>query len=196
MIKNFFLAAVLSLVFAATTTAQTVADDDDARYAVRLLQAGTEAPDFTLQTPEGREVSLSDLRGQYVVLDFWASWCPDCRKDIPALKALYERYGQRPGVAFLGVSFDTDKDLWTKCIKDYALEWMQVSPLRKWKTKNADGTQRVLITVAADYRVEWIPSMYLIDPDGKVVFGTVMLEKIEKALEKVKGQTGLVNKEK
>lgn len=157
----------------------TEAEDDDAKYATALLKPGTEAPDFTLKTPEGKEVSLSDYRGQYVVLDFWASWCPDCRKDIPQVKAMHEAYTD---VVFLSVSFDTEAEKWTKCIDENQMDWVHVSPLTKWKTKNDDGTQQVLIAVAEDYHVEWIPSMYLINPEGKVVIGTVMSEKISNAL--------------
>jgi len=156
-------------------------EDADAQYATTLLQAGAEAPDFTLNTPEGKPVTLSALRGQYVVIDFWASWCPDCRKDIPAVKVLYDTYASK-GVTFLGVSFDTEAEKWTKCIAENEMNWTHVSPLQKWKTKNADGTQQVHITVAKDYGVEWIPSMYLIDPEGRVVVSTVMVEKIGQAL--------------
>ena len=66
----------------ATTTA-TAAADDDAKYATTLLKPGTQAPDFNLSTADGKTLSLSELKGRYVVLDFWASWCPDCRRDLP-----------------------------------------------------------------------------------------------------------------
>lgn len=157
------------------------APDADATYAAALLAPGTPAPDFTLATPDGAMVSLADLRGQYVVIDFWASWCPDCRKDLPAVKSLYERHASQ-GVAFVGVSFDTEKEKWTRCIEENGLAWTQVSPLQKWKTKHEDGTQEVLIPVAEDYRVEWIPTMYLIDPEGRVALATVMVEKMARAL--------------
>ena len=174
--------AVLLVAMTAQVMAQGIQEEDaDAKYATGMLKAGTTAPDFTLTDPDGKAVSLSDFRGQYVVLDFWASWCPDCRKDIPEVKALHKKYGTE-GVAFLGVSFDTDKAKWTKCIADNEMAWTHVSPLQKWKTKHADGTQSVLIPVAEVFRVEWIPSMYVIDPEGTIVLSTVMVEKIDDTL--------------
>ena len=159
---------------AAEPTATEQANEDlDAKYAKDMLSKGTEAPAFTLKTPEGKEVALSDFRGKYVVLDFWASWCPDCRKDAPEVKALWEKYGDK--VAFVGVSFDTEKDKWTEYINENGLGWCHVSPLAKWKE-----TQ-----VSQDYKVNWIPSMYLVDPEGKIVFGTVMLDKLANELEAV-----------
>ena len=155
---------------------QTVEEDLDAQYAKNLLPKGTAAPDFTLKTPDGKDVSLKDFQGKYVVLDFWASWCPDCRKDAPQVKALWERFGDK--VAFVGVSFDTEKEKWADYIKENELGWCHVSPLAKWKE-----TQ-----VSQDYKVDWIPSMYLIDPEGKVVFGTVMIDKMAKELEIVAGK--------
>ena len=72
----------------------TAAQDADSLYAKGLLQPGTEAPDFTLPSPDGSRHSLSSLRGSYVVLDFWASWCPDCRKDIPEMKRLHAEWAR------------------------------------------------------------------------------------------------------
>ena len=155
-----------------TANTETV-EDLDAQYAKDLLAKGTPAPDFTLQTPDGKELSLKDFRGKYVVLDFWASWCPDCREDAPKVKALWEKYGDK--VEFVGVSFDTDKDKWNSYIEENGLGWKHVSPLAKWKE-----TQ-----VSQDYKVNWIPSMYLINPEGEVVFGTVMIDKISKELEAI-----------
>lgn len=152
-------------------------EDLDAKYAKDLLAEGTAAPQFTLKTPDGKEVSLSDFAGKYVVLDFWASWCPDCRNDVPALKTLWEKYGSDK-VAFLSVSFDTDQEKWASYIAENGMGWTHVSPLAKWKE-----TQ-----VSNDYKVNWIPSMYLIAPDGKVKFGTVVLDKIAKALGEIAGE--------
>ena len=77
------LAALLLAGFAINTKAQTTDEDLDAKYATSLVQPGTVAPDFTMNTPDGKPFSLSSLKGKTVVLDFWASWCPDCRKDAP-----------------------------------------------------------------------------------------------------------------
>lgn len=174
--KRMFITLAFAAAMAAmpygTTDAQNLAiQDDDAKYATELLVTGTKAPEFSLKTPEGKTVSLSDFRGNYVVLDFWASWCPDCIKDIPNMKRMYEKYKDR-GIVFLGVSFDDNKDNWTAMLKKQGIKYTQVSELKKWKTTE----------VSKAYKVNWIPTLYLIDKEGKVVRGTVMSEKIEKAL--------------
>ncbi len=168
-------AAAFALMSALTVSAQTTAAEDlDAKYATELLKPGAPAPDFALPTPAGDTLRLSSLRGHYVVLDFWASWCPDCRKDAPEIVRLYEQYKDR-GVQFVGVSFDTDKQAWTSALETLGIAYTQVSELKKWKTTE----------VSKAYAVKWIPSVYLIDPQGKVVVGTVMSEKIAAELAKI-----------
>jgi len=149
-------------------------EDADSKYATELLKPGTDAPDFSLPTPEGTTVSLSDYRGKYVVLDFWASWCPDCIKDVPNIKRLYDVYHER-GIEFIGVSFDDSKEKWTSALEKYGIKYTQVSELKKWKSTE----------ISAAYNIKWIPSLYLIDPKGKVVIGTVMSEKIANELGKI-----------
>lgn len=173
-IKRILLS--LSMLLAATTglMAQTTdekGNDLDSVYAQKLLKPGTTAPDFILPMPNGYRVQLAEFKGKYVLLDFWASWCPDCRKDIPAVKAMYEKYGKN--VVFIGVSFDTDRDRWAKCVADNGMTWRQVSELKRMREAK----------IAQTYGVLWIPSMTLVGPDGKVVLSTVVLERMEKALE-------------
>ena len=173
-IKRILLS--LSMLLAATTglMAQTTdekGNDLDSVYAQKLLKPGTTAPDFILPMPNGYRVQLAEFKGKYVLLDFWASWCPDCRKDIPAVKAMYEKYGKN--VEFIGVSFDTDRDRWAKCVADNGMTWRQVSELKRMREAK----------IAQTYGVQWIPSMTLVGPDGKVVLSTVVLERMEKALE-------------
>lgn len=166
------LLSVFALLIA--LTANVGAQDADAQYAQDLLKPGTVAPEFTIDFKYSTQnVPLSKFRGQYVVLDFWASWCPDCRKDMPRVKTLYEKFG-RVGTQFIGISFDTNRDAWTKYIKENKLTWLQYSELKKWKKETK---------IDQDYHVNWIPTMYLIDPEGKVVLGTVMIEKMEAALD-------------
>lgn len=151
-------------------------DDADAKYATELLRPGTEAPDFTVANAgAGYDgMSLRSLRGKYVVLDFWASWCPDCRKDIGKLRNMHRRFAS-DSIVFVGVSFDKSEEAWRKCVADSSMTWMQHREQKPWKE-----TQ-----VSKDYHINWIPSMYLIGPDGRVVLGTVMPEKLRKALETV-----------
>ena len=75
--------------------------DADTQYASDMLKKGTPAPAFTLNSPDGNSLSLSDFKGKYVVLDFWASWCPDCRKDAPEVVKAYQQFKDK-GIEFLG----------------------------------------------------------------------------------------------
>lgn len=153
------------------------AQELDAQYAKKLLKPGVTAPNFTLQTADGKNIQLNDYRGSYVVLDFWASWCGDCRKDIPAMKALWKDFNDY-NVRFIGISFDTNKDAWVKTYwETYQMNWMQVSELKKWKRETF---------IDRLYNVEWIPTMYLIDPQGKVVMGTVEINRLRQKLEALK----------
>lgn len=157
------------MLFMTTTIMAQV--DDDAKYATALVKPGTTAPDFTMKTIDGEVFQLSDLKGKYIVLDFWASWCPDCRKDAPNLVRMYNEF-HKLGVEFVGVSFDTDAAAWKAGVAKYEIPYTQVSELRKFHDT----------AISRVYGVEWIPSMYLIGTDGKVILGTVMSAKLEKAL--------------
>ncbi len=176
-IRKLIFSVAVALAATATATAQTAETkeaDPDSLYSQKLLKSGTEAPDFTLPMPNGYRLQLAEYKGKYVLLDFWASWCPDCRKDIPAVKAMHEKYGKN--VEFIGVSFDTDRDRWAKCVSDNKMTWRQVSELKKMRDAE----------IAKTYGVQWIPSMTLIGPDGKVILSTVVVERMEEALAKIK----------
>lgn len=148
---------------------QAQVPDLDEKYAAELLKPGTPAPDFKLQTPDGKTIQFSDFaKGKYVVIDFWASWCPDCRKDMPEVIRMYNKW-HKMGVEFLGVSFDTDKQKWTDYIAQSGVPYTQVSELKRMNQSD----------VAKAYGVRWIPSLYLIGPDGKVLVSTVLSYKIE-----------------
>ena len=109
---------------------------DTGQYDSQLLQPGAEAPDFTItnaQYPGG--LKLSQLRGSYVVLEFWASWCPDCRKATPAMVEMHSEYSPR-GVEFVGVSFDTDSAAWQRYIESSGMDWIHYSELKKWEGRH------------------------------------------------------------
>ena len=159
----------LCLLMAALTCLQAQVPDLDTKYAAELLKPGTPAPDFKLQTPDGKTLQFSDFaKGKYVVIDFWASWCPDCRKDLPEVVRMYNKW-HAMGVEFLGISFDTDKQKWTDYIAQAGVLYPQVSELKRMNQSD----------VAKAYGVRWIPSIYLIGPDGKVLVSTVLSYKIE-----------------
>ena len=151
-------------------TTNAMAEDLDSLYAQSLLKVGTQAPNFELPTPEGKKVQLSDFKGKYVLIDFWASWCPDCRRISPNVEAIAKEY-QGKDLAVLAVSFDIDKEAWVKYINRNGapINEVHVSELKKMKES----------AVAKAFGVQWIPSLYLLDKDGKVLLATVEVSKIE-----------------
>ena len=154
--KRFLTIAIMTLTLATAATAQ----DADSKYATELLKPGTEAPDFTIENSTAKYN--------------WASWCPDCRKDIGEMRSMYGDFAS-DSVAFVGISFDKDETAWRKCVNDSTMTWMQHSELKPWKETR----------ISQDYHIKWIPSMYLIGPDGKVVLATVEIKKLRKALEAI-----------
>lgn len=140
------------------------------KYAPKV-SVGTTVEDFTVQTSEGQEFTFSSLKGNYVILDFWASWCGDCRAEIPAVKALEKEYGPK-GVKFVGFSLDNDPDAWHKCIEENDMDWLQVSNLIKWKEN----------PIADFYGMAWIPTMFLIDKEGKIASFAMTAETMRKQL--------------
>lgn len=115
--------------------------------------------DFELETPEGAKVSLSDYvkEGNYVLLEFWASWCGPCKKEIPHLKEVMNSYGDK-GFTIIGISMDTDRDAWKAAIEEHQIQWLQLSTLQGFK---GDLPQA--------YRVRGIPTCILISPDGYII---------------------------
>ena len=121
------------------------------------IAVGKIAPDFSLPDTTGKAFSLSSLRGKYVLIDFWASWCGPCRQENPNVVSNYNQFKDK-NFTVLGVSLDQDKKAWLKAIKDDGLVWKQVSDLKFWSSE-----------AATLYHVEAIPFNVLIDPDGKII---------------------------
>jgi peroxiredoxin len=122
------------------------------------LNSGDQAPDFEVKTLDGGSLRLSDFRGKYVLLDFWATWCGPCRAETPNLKSLYEAYGKNPKFAMLGLSLDKAVEEPKAYAKTEGIAWHQ-GFLGDW-------SKAMLPT---RYGVEGIPAMFLIDPVGKIV---------------------------
>ena len=137
------------------------------------VQVGSFAPDFTLPDVDGNPVSLSSFRGKYVLVDFWAAWCPDCRKENPNIVAAWEKYKDK-NFAVLGVSLDRKRDQWLAAIEKDNLTWTQVSDLKYW-----DSEAAVL------YCIRWIPMSFLIDPEGKIVAIGLEGEELHNKLEEL-----------
>ena len=137
------------------------------------VQVGSIAPDFTLPDVDGNPVSLSSFRGKYVLVDFWAAWCPDCRKENPNIVAAWEKYKDK-NFAVLGVSLDRKRDQWLAAIEKDNLTWTQVSDLKYW-----DSEAAVL------YCIRWIPMSFLIDPEGKIVAIGLEGEELHNKLEEL-----------
>ena len=173
--SNKWLLALLLLIGVTGAKAQSAQHDMDDKYATELVKAGTTAPDFKLKTPDGKTVQLSKFaKGKTVVLDFWASWCPDCRKDAPEVVRMYEAYRQY-GIEFIGISMDTDVEAWKKAIAQFGITYPQVSELKKFKETD----------IAKAYGVQWIPSMVVVGPDGQVKLSTVLTYKVDKYLKEL-----------
>ena len=124
--------------------------------SLRLVSVGQIAPDIELPAPDGTMIKLSSLRGKYVLVDFWASWCGPCLEEAPNVKAIYEDYKDK-GFEVYGVSIDTDKAAWEKAIEQNGLNWIHVSSL-----KGVDA-------VTTAYNVTGVPCMYLLDKEGRII---------------------------
>jgi thiol-disulfide isomerase/thioredoxin len=133
--------------------------------SARATTIGAMAPDITLPNPQGEEMSLSDLRGNYVLLDFWAAWCRPCRAENPNVVEMYNTYKDQ-GFKVFSVSLDgvpaqqgKGKELWMQAIEQDGLVWpTHVSDLQGWTS-----------IAARQYNVNSIPFSLLIDPDGKII---------------------------
>ena len=144
--------------------------DDMAKISV-----GAQAPDFTMPTPEGENVSLSDFKGDYGLIDFWAAWCKPCRQENPNIVSAYEKY-KGEGFKILGVSLDKKKEDWLRAIEADNLDWTQVSELKYWQTP-----------IVQEYKINGIPFSLLLDPEGKIVAKNLRGEKLHEKLAEIYG---------
>jgi len=133
---------------------------------------GSMATDFIVNDINGKPVQLTSYRGNYVLLDFWASWCIPCRQENPYLKAAYEKFKNQNFVV-IGVSLDEDDNKWKQAIEKDQLPWVHISDLQKPNK------------IAVLYGVQPIPDNYLIDPAGKIIERGIRGENLEKTLTQI-----------
>ena len=124
---------------------------------LKTLAVGKAAPDITLPTPDGKSLSLSSLKGKYVLVDFWASWCGPCRQENPNVVRMYNKYKDK-GFEIFGVSLDESKDKWLGAIQKDQLTWQHVSDLKGWQS-----------AAAQLYNIQAIPQTVLLDKEGKII---------------------------
>ena len=183
------LFAIVALLLALATPAQSreraaLPEEEDtltARHPEYLpsLSIGTIAPEITARDTSGVELRLSNFRGKYVILDFWATWCGDCRREVPGLKKLYEethdsKIGDK-AIQWLSFSFDNKENDWKNFLRKEQFPWPQVSNLKRTRE---DPTFN-------DYQLHWIPAFFILDPDGAIVAKAITAQGLRTELLKI-----------
>jgi peroxiredoxin len=143
---------------------------------LRAVAIGQMAPEISLPTPEGGIFKLSSLRGDYVLIDFWAEWCKPCRMENPNVLRAYNRFKDQ-GFKILGVSLDRSRDKWLKGIAEDGLPWNHVSDLNYFNSEAARA-----------YNVSAIPFSVLLDPEGKIIAKNLRGKDLHTKLEEIYGR--------
>jgi peroxiredoxin len=144
---------------------------------LRAVEIGTIAPDFTLPDSTGaKKFTLSSYRGQYVLIDFWASWCGPCKAEIPYLKTAYNNFHKK-GFEIISVSLDDKKDKWTAALRQYQMPWIHISDVKGFQSQ-----------VNSLYHVPSIPKTLLLDKTGKIIATDLRGEALDRKLEELLGK--------
>lgn len=142
----------------------------------KFLAVGEVAPEIALPNPDGDTVKLSSLRGNYVLLDFWAKWCKPCRVENPNVVRLYNKYNDQ-GFEVYGVSLDRTRADWLQAIEEDGLTWTHVSDLKFWNS-----------AAAQTYSINAIPFALLLDPEGKIIGKNLRGVALEQKLAEIFGE--------
>ncbi len=142
---------------------------------IKGVMVGASAPEIALTDTSGTVVPLSSLRGKYVLIDFWASWCGPCRNENPNVVRMYNKYKDK-GFSIYSVSLDRpgDREKWVRAIRNDNLTWTHVSDLKFWQSQ-----------AAQEYGVQAIPATFLLDKDGKIIAKNLRGEALEQKLAEV-----------
>ena len=141
--------------------------------AKAVTAIGNEALNFTQKNVQGKSISLTDFRGQYVLIDFWASWCGPCREENPNVVTAYQNYRDK-AFTVLGVSLDTNREEWLKAIEEDNLTCTQISDLKGWENQAAQL-----------YGIRAIPANFLINPEGVIIAKNLRGDELNSKLEEI-----------
>lgn len=142
---------------------------------IRRNSVGGTAAEIAMPDSSGHQIRLSAIKAKYVLIDFWASWCPPCRREAPELSAIYDKYRTK-GLEIYGVSLDSDRQLWLNAIRVDNRTWPNVSTLQEYETP-----------AAFDYSITAIPANFLIDSDRRVIARNLRVGNLRVKLEELLG---------